>query len=83
MQAMTVDPHAFVSSEVIDSISQDLIKKHSELYLQAFTDEEAREVLRELIAAEHASVLNEDHLIDYCIQEMVGLGIIEAIIQDE
>lgn len=26
MQAMTVDPHAFVSSEVIDSISQDLIK---------------------------------------------------------
>ncbi|EAG1639027.1 type IV secretion protein [Listeria monocytogenes] len=83
MQAMTVDPHAFVSSEVIDSISQDFIKKHSELYLQAFTDEEAREVLRELIAAEHASVLNEDHLIDYCIQEMVGLGIIEAIIQDE
>ncbi|MES5398149.1 ATPase, T2SS/T4P/T4SS family [Bacillus amyloliquefaciens] len=72
-----------ISSENVQSIFRDIQNKNPELVLEAFTSPEAREVMWKLVAEDHAFVLDNDEKVDYVMQEMVGLGVIETIIKKQ
>lgn len=72
-----------IHSQTLEGIQNELKRLHPQLLLDAFTDYEAREVLRDILKTEHGTFLSTDELLDHVVQETVGLGIIETIIKDE
>lgn len=71
-----------IQPDILEGIADDIKRSNPKLFLDAFTDPEAREVLTKLVQEEHSVVLNTTERLEYVIQEMVGLGIIETIIKD-
>ncbi|EAG4889957.1 type II/IV secretion system protein, partial [Listeria monocytogenes] len=69
-----------LDQKVLQEVRTLLRSNYSEVYNEAFSDEAARIALAELIQAEFA-MLDSDQ-IDYAVQEIVGLGFIEGIMQD-
>lgn len=73
-----------INEQTLESIQNDLKRNHPQLLLDAFTDFEAREALKEVLDKEHGVLLRTEENLEDVIQEIVGLGIIETIIkQDE
>lgn len=70
-----------ISPDTIKAIYTDIREKNPEIVLEAFTSKEAREVMWRLVAEDNATVLDTDKKVDYVMQEMVGLGVIETIIK--
>lgn len=76
--AVTIKP------EVLRNVQETLIQTNSELIVKGLLDPNAREELRFVVIKEHSHVhKNDDELVDYIVQETVGTGIIEEIINDE
>ncbi|MGP9043220.1 CpaF/VirB11 family protein [Cytobacillus kochii] len=71
---------SLISDQVLDEIKKDLKENHSELFLDAFSDLEAREVLKEVLRSTHGTLLSNEERLNYVIQETVGLGVIDDII---
>ncbi|HAQ7183922.1 TPA: type II/IV secretion system protein, partial [Listeria monocytogenes] len=69
-----------LDQKVLQEVRTLLRSNYSEVYNEAFSDEAARIALAELIQAEF-TMLDSDQ-IDYAVQEIVGLGFIEGIMQD-
>lgn len=73
-----------LSPQELESVQEALIQSHADLIVRGLLEEEAREELKNVVIREHAHVIrgNED-LVNYIVQETVGTGIIEEIIQDD
>lgn len=69
-----------ISPEILQDIKDGLKREHSELYLEAFVDLDARDVLKRIIAEKHKTLLNTDERLNHVVQEIVGLGVIDDII---
>lgn len=69
-----------ISDAILEDIKKDLKENHSELYLNAFLNLNARHELREVLRKEHKTLLNTEEKVDYVIQETVGLGVIDEIL---
>lgn len=72
-----------IQPQTLEGIQNELKRMHPQLLLDAFTDYEARVVLRDILKKEHGTLLSTDERLDYVIQETVGLGVIETIIKNE
>ncbi|MBH0167144.1 Flp pilus assembly complex ATPase component TadA [Fictibacillus sp. 7GRE50] len=72
-----------IQPQTLEGIQSELKRLHPQLLLDAFTDFEAREVLRDILKTEHGTLLSTDELLDHVVQETVGLGIVETIIKNE
>lgn len=72
---------ALVSQEIIKGIKDELKDKHPEVYLEAFLSQEAREVLKIIIKNSNPLLLSIDEKLDYVIQEIVGLGVIDELLK--
>lgn len=73
-----------IKPEVLKSVQEDLIQNHAELIVEGLLEPKAREKLKHFVIKEHSHVVKEnEELVDYIVQETVGTGIIEEIIQDE
>lgn len=71
---------SMISPEILQEIKDDLKRNHSELYLEAFVDLDARDVLKKVIAEKHKTILSKDERLNYVVSEIVGLGVIDDII---
>ncbi|MCJ8223650.1 CpaF/VirB11 family protein [Bacillus sonorensis] len=71
-----------IDPKVLEGISKDIKQTHPKLFLEAFTDEDVRDVLTDIVYKKNSTVLNTQERLDYVIQEMVGLGVIETIIKN-
>lgn len=69
-----------ISQEILQEIKSDLKDFHSELYLESFVNMEARDVLKKIIAKKHKVLLGTEERLNYVVQEIVGLGVIDEII---
>ncbi|MCB2756387.1 type II/IV secretion system protein, partial [Listeria monocytogenes] len=69
-----------LDQKVLQEVRTLFRSNYSEVYNEAFSDEDARIALAELIQAEF-TMLDSDQ-IDYAVQEIVGLGFIEGIMKD-
>lgn len=74
--------HIVISPEILQEIKNDLKEFHSELYLESFTDMESRDVLKKIVAKKHKTLLDTEERLNYVIQEIVGLGVIDEIINN-
>lgn len=72
-----------ISERIIDEIKSDLKENHSELYLSAFTNLDEREVLKRIVQEQHKTLLNDEEKVNHVIQEIVGLGIIDDIVNKD
>ncbi|CUB18116.1 Putative conjugal transfer proteinc/MT3759 [Bacillus subtilis] len=72
-----------IQSELMQEIYEDYQMRDPELVLKAFTSQESREVMKELLANEYSTLLDNEDKVEYVMQELVGLGVIESIIKDE
>lgn len=72
-----------IQSETIDLIQDRLKKKYSRLYLDAFSDNEARQAFRMVIEDEFSDLIDTPEKIEYVLRELVGLSFIENLIEDE
>ncbi|MEC1429037.1 ATPase, T2SS/T4P/T4SS family [Bacillus sonorensis] len=72
-----------IMPSLIKEMYQDIQQSNPDIVLEAFSSDEAREIMRKLLVEEHGSVLNTPEKIDYAMQEMVGLGVIESIIKKD
>ncbi|EQK39958.1 type II/IV secretion system family protein [[Clostridium] bifermentans ATCC 638] len=72
---------ALVSESILDGIKKDLKENHTQLYLDAFLNIEARELLKDVLKEQHQPLLSDNEKrLEYVIQEVVGLGVIEDIL---
>lgn len=71
---------ATVSENILDGIKKDLKENYPELYLDAFLNIEAREILKGLLREKHNTLLSDNERLEYVIQETVGLGVIDDIL---
>ena len=71
---------AIVNDAILDEIKNDLKVNYPELYLDAFLNMEARELLKDVIKKKHAVLLKDDERLNYVVQETVGLGVIDDIL---
>ncbi|GAF66461.1 type II/IV secretion system protein [Bacillus sp. TS-2] len=72
---------ALINQNLMESIKKELKEKHPTLFVSAFTNLEDREVLKQILKEEHSTLLGNDvDKLDYLIQELVGLGIIDNIV---
>lgn len=72
-----------VPKETIDGIKNDLLQRYSELYIDAFQKKEGKkEELSRLLQEKYPYLKSDDH-INYVVQEIIGLGIIDELIQQE
>lgn len=69
-----------VRDDILKGIADDIKESNPKLYLDAFTDEIARESLAKLIFSENDWL--DAEALDYVMQQLVGLGVIEEIIKD-
>lgn len=69
-----------VREDILKGIADDIKESNPKLYLDAFTDEIARESLAKLIFSENDWL--DAEALDYVMQQLVGLGVIEEIIKD-
>lgn len=69
-----------VSDAVLDDIKKDLKENHPELYLDAFLNIESREILKDVLRKSNPVVLKDDERLEFVIQETVGLGVIDDIL---
>ncbi|MDU6483110.1 MAG: CpaF/VirB11 family protein [Paeniclostridium sordellii] len=69
-----------VSDAVLDDIKKDLKENHPELYLDAFLNIESREILKDVLRKSNPVVLKDDERLEYVLQETVGLGVIDDIL---
>lgn len=69
-----------INPALIRDIYKDIREKNPEIVLQAFSSEEAKETFRDLLAHDHP-ILDTEEKLDYAVQEMVGLGVIDSIIK--
>ncbi len=75
---------ALIKPEVLKNVQETLIQSHAELIVKGLLDSKARDELRFVVIKEHSHVhKNDEELVDYIVQETVGTGIIEEIINDE
>lgn len=72
-----------INPDILDEIKDDLKINHSELYLESFIDLDSREVLKAIIAEKHSTLLSDEEKINHVVQEIVGLGVIEDIINKD
>ncbi|MCE4051691.1 CpaF/VirB11 family protein [Bacillus sp. Au-Bac7] len=70
-----------ISEEIIKGIKDQLKDQHPEVYLEAFLSEEAREVLKILIKDKNKILLADEEKLEYVIQEIVGLGVIDELLK--
>lgn len=71
-----------VPAETIDAIKNDLLQRSSELYIDAFQKKEGkREELFNLIAKKYPHLRTRSH-VEYVVQEIIGLGIIDELIRE-
>ncbi|MEG0857393.1 MAG: CpaF/VirB11 family protein [Terrisporobacter sp.] len=71
---------ALVNDSILDGIKKDLKDNYAELYLDAFSNIEAREILKDMLRKNHQPLLSDDERLEYVIQETVGLGVIDDIL---
>lgn len=71
-----------VNKQMLENIEAELKRKHISLFLECFTNFSLRKELRAVLAKEHSITLNTPAKLDYAIQELVGLGIIEDILKN-
>lgn len=72
-----------VDTTQINMIQEDLTQKYPEQVLQALLDDEVKENLVDIVNHEYSFLLNHDkELANYVVQECIGTGIIERILQD-
>lgn len=72
-----------ITESLVKTIFNDLKQKDPETVLAAFTDNEARDTMRYLIRENHGIVVDTEEKVEYLIQEMVGLGVIETITKND
>ncbi|EMF0203572.1 type II/IV secretion system protein, partial [Enterococcus hirae] len=73
-----------VSPAQINMIQEDLTQKYPEQVLQALLDDKVKEHLVDIVNHEYSFLLNYDkNLANYVVQECIGTGIIERILQDD
>ncbi len=69
-----------VNEQTLNEIKKDLKENHPELYLDAFSNMEARKILEDVLRKTHKTLLSDDERLEYVIQETVGLGVIDEIL---
>ena len=71
---------ALVNDSVLSEIKKDLKENFPEVYLDAFLNIEARDILKGLLREKHKTLLSDNDRLEYVIQETVGLGVIDDIL---
>ncbi|QEZ70790.1 hypothetical protein D4A35_17790 (plasmid) [Paraclostridium bifermentans] len=71
---------ALVNESVLGEIKKDLKENYPEVYLDAFLNIEARDILKGLLREKHKTLLSDNERLEYVIQETVGLGVIDDIL---
>lgn len=71
---------ALVNESVLGEIKKDLKENYPEVYLDAFLNIEARDILKRLLREKHKTLLSDNERLEYVIQETVGLGVIDDIL---
>ena len=71
---------ALVNDNVLDEIKKDLKENYPELYLDAFLNMEAREIIKGVLKEKHSLLLRDNDRLEYVVQETVGLGVIDDIL---
>ncbi|AQS42461.1 CpaF/VirB11 family protein (plasmid) [Bacillus velezensis] len=71
-----------VREDVLESIAEKIKKEDPKLFLDAFTDEIAREALALSIYEDEINDWMNKEQLNYVMQELVGIGVIEEIIKD-
>lgn len=74
---------AVVSENILDGIKKDLKENYPELYLDAFLNIEAREILKDVLRKKHQALLSDNERLEYVIQEVVGLGVVDDILKKD
>jgi len=78
MEEMTV-----IQDSLLVEIRKDLRTHHPDIFHEALTDQETKEVLRSLIANEHQDILDTEEKVNYVMQELIDLSFIERLKEDE
>ena len=73
---------ALVNDNVLDEIKKDLKENYPELYLDAFLNMEAREIIKGVLKEKHSLLLRDNDRLEYVVQETVGLGVIDDILSN-
>lgn len=71
---------SLVNDNVLDEIKRDLKENYPELYLDAFLNIEARELIKDILKKKHSLLLKDEERLEYVVQETVGLGVIDDIL---
>ena len=72
---------SLVNDNVLDEIKRDLKENYPELYLDAFLNIEARELIKDILKKKHSFVSKKTkNALEYVVQETVGLGVIDDIL---
>nr|WP_195366192.1 CpaF/VirB11 family protein [[Eubacterium] tenue] len=74
---------ALVNDTVLDDIKKNLKENYPELYLDSFLDMESREILKEVLRESNPILLNDSDRLEYVLQEVVGLGIVDDILKKD
>ncbi|MFT3657234.1 hypothetical protein DALLNEIH_03690 [Bacillus sp. B01(2024)] len=72
-----------IAPDVLQDIRNQVKKEEISLFLAAFTDPEQRENLRAYLSEKDPILFKDEKKLDYALQELVGLGLIEPLMQDE
>lgn len=80
----TVDQRSLLKPEILSNVNETLTTTHPDLLIRGMMDYKAREELKRFVIKEHAHVhKHNEEVIDYIVQETVGTGVMEQILQDE
>lgn len=76
--------HELITPQQVEQIRDDLIRSNASLVIRGMLERDVRSQLEAIVRDEHSIVTNGNPaVIEYVVQETIGVGVIEEILKDE
>ena len=72
---------AKITDQTINDITDDLSRHQGDLVLSSFNNKESRGMLRAIVKDRYKDILKTEERVDYIMQEVVGMGFVERILE--
>ena len=77
-------PHELINPTQLDQIRRDLIETNADLVIRGMLEKDVRKRLKSIVRKQHSAATNgNEDVVDYIVQETIGVGVIEEILKDE